>query len=308
MRKLILVTGGTGMVGRNVLEHRHMRRYEVIAPTRRELDLLDGAAVEQFIREAKPDLIIHSAGRVGGIQANMNSPVEFLVENTEIGTHVILGAARSKVPRLLNLGTSCMFPRGHDEPMAEELVLTGELEPTNEGYALAKIVAARLCRYVNRQYGLSYKTLIPCNLYGRYDNFDPDTSHLVPAVLRKLHEAKKRGDRQVEIWGTGEARREFLYVGDLADLIARAVERFDGLPEMLNVGIGRDYAVNDYYRIGAEVVGFDGTFEHDLSKPVGMQRKLVSVERLKQFGWSAPTDLRTGLRKTYDFFLEKFGG
>ncbi len=295
------------MVGRNLQENLRLQKHKLIAPTRQELDLLDGAAVQKRMEEWKPDLVIHSAGRVGGIQANMRSPVEFLTENTEMGTHVILAATRAGVPRLINLGTSCMFPRGHNEPMSEELVLKGELEPTNEGYALAKILTQRLCSYVNRQFGRNYKTLIPCNLYGRFDNFDPATSHLVPAILRKVHEAKKRGEDQVEIWGSGEARREFLYSGDLADFIAHAVDRYEALPELLNVGLGEDNSVNDYYKIAAQVVGYKGGFKHDLTKPVGMDRKLVSVAKLAAFGWKAPTDLQTGLKKTYDFYLEKTG-
>ena len=207
--------------------------------------------------------------------------------------------------RLLNLGSSCMYPRNSLEPLHEEMVLKGELEPTNEGYALAKVVTARLCEYITREnQNFQYKTLIPCNLYGRHDSFDPAHSHLVPAIIHKLHIAKQLGQDSVEIWGDGNARREFMYAGDLADCMIEAVRRFDTLPSTMNVGLGRDETINEYYRIAGEVAGYSGKFHHDLSKPVGMLRKLVAVEKSRAWGWRAKTDLRQGLRETYDYYLQ----
>lgn len=300
----ILLTGSTGMVGRNFLEHPAIHEFEVIAPGRDALDLLDYAGVERFVAEHRPDAVVHAAGIVGGIQANMADPVRFLLGNLDMGRNIVMAARAAGVPRLLNLGSSCMFPRGWDTPLREDMVLTGELEPTNEGYALAKILVARLCDYVSRETGgLSYKTLIPCNLYGRHDKFSPDVSHLVPAILQKIHQAKSEGAREVEIWGDGNARREFMYAGDLADCMVEALRRFDSLPPVMNVGLGTDLTINDYYRVGAEVVGYAGGFRHDLTKPVGMKRKLVDTSVAGQWGWHASTSLQEGMRKAYDYYL-----
>lgn len=302
MTRLVL-TGASGMVGRNVQEHPAAAGYTLIAVTRADVDLNDAATTAAFLRDVRPDVVIHAAGRVGGIQANMADPVGFLSENVQIGLNVIRGAQRAGVPRLLNLGSSCMYPRAAPNPLQEDMVLTGELEPTNEGYALAKIVAARLCSYISAQDpAFQYKTLIPCNLYGRHDAFGAARSHLVPSVIRKLHDAVVRGERTVEIWGDGQARREFMFAGDLADCIFHAVERFDSLPGVMNVGVGEDHTVTEYYRAAAEVVGFSGDFSYDRSKPVGMARKLVSVERARAWGWQACTSLREGLARTYEFY------
>lgn len=201
-----------------------------------------------------------------------------------------------------------MYPRNALNPLREEQILQGELEPTNEGYALAKIVTARLCEYIARQdRSFLYKTLIPCNIYGRYDNFDPTDSHLVPAAIRKTHEAVERKSSHVEIWGDGEARREFLYAGDLADCLCDAVTRFDSLPYLMNVGVGHDATINDYYRTAAEVIGFSGRFVNDLTKPVGMKQKMVSTERAEGWGWRARTPLQEGIKIAYQYFLSKQG-
>lgn len=304
----VLLTGSTGMVGRNVLEHSLASRHEWICPTRRELDLGDRAAVFAFVERERPDLIVHAAGKVGGIQANIAAPVAFLVENLDMGTNVVLAAQRVRVPRLLNLGSSCMYPKDRTEPLREELVLQGPLEETNEGYAIAKCAVARLCSYVSRQEpALRYRTLIPCNLYGRFDSFELAHSHMVPAVIRKLHEAVQCGATTVDIWGDGSARREFLYAADLAACIHRCldVQKFDLLPDLMNVGLGHDHSIDDYYRAAAEVVGYRGGYRHDPSKPSGMKRKLVAIDRQLAFGFRAETDLLTGLRRTYQHFLER---
>jgi GDP-L-fucose synthase len=199
-----------------------------------------------------------------------------------------------------------MYPRNHAEPLKEDLVLKGELEPTNEGYALAKVVTARLCDYITREdASFQYKTLIPCNLYGRHDKFDPAHSHLIPAIIHKVHLAQTMGQQTVDIWGDGTARREFMYSGDLADALIRAITHFDTLPAYMNVGLGHDHTINDYYRAAAEVMGYTGNFVHDVSKPVGMARKLVCIERQQAWGWAASHDLRTGIQKTYDYYLKE---
>lgn len=302
----ILLTGGGGMVGRNLLEHPAIGEFEVLAPRSSELDLRDFDTVQSFLKVNQPDMVIHAAGKVGGIQANMREPVGFLMDNLDMGRNIVWAAHQAGIKRLINLGSSCMYPRNHDEPLREEMVLKGELEPTNEGYALAKVVTARLCDYIMREdAAFQYKTLIPCNIYGRYDKFDPAHSHLVPAIIHKVHQAKQGGQEAVEIWGDGTARREFMYAGDLSDAIVRAINNFDTLPNYMNVGLGHDHTINDYYQAAADVMGYTGGFVHDVSKPVGMARKLVSVERQQAWGWSARHALREGLEKTYNYYLKE---
>jgi len=295
------------MVGRNLLEHPAIADFEILAPRSGELDLRDFDAVEEYLRVHRPDMVIHAAGKVGGIQANMREPVGFLLDNLDMGRNVVWAARQAAVKRLINLGSSCMYPRNHVEPLREEMVLKGDLEPTNEGYALAKVVTARLCEYVMREdAGFQYKTLIPCNLYGRHDKFDPAHSHLIPAIIHKIHEAIRAGSKTVEIWGDGTARREFMYAGDMADAVVRAIHEFESLPATMNVGLGYDYSINEYYQAVADVMGYTGGFVHDLSKPVGMARKLVSVERQQAWGWRAQSTLRAGIERTYDFYLKEF--
>lgn len=299
----ILLTGGNGMVGRNIRDQAEAGLHDLVAPPSRELDLTDAAATDAYVARLEPDMIIHAAGRVGGIQANMAHPVEFLVENLDMGRNIVMAARKAGVPRLLNIGSSCMYPRAAPNPLEESTVLTGELEPTNEGYALAKVMTARLCDYVRRsQPELAYKTLIPCNIFGIHDKFDPAVSHLLPAIIRKIDEAKRTGADTVEIWGSGEARREFMFASDLAQGIWTAVTRFDDLPGMMNMGVGQDHSINDYYAAVARVIGWSGTFTHDLGKPVGMKQKLVSVALQRQFGWMPSTPLDDAIAQTYAHF------
>ena len=301
------MTGGGGMVGRNFLEHPGIGEFEVITPRSGELDLRDFNAVQVYLNKYRPDMVVHAAGKVGGIQANIREPVSFLMENLDMGRNIVWAAHQAGIKRLINLGSSCMYPRNHSEPLKEEMVLKGELEPTNEGYALAKVVTARLCDYIMREdASYQYKTLIPCNIYGRYDKFDPAHSHLVPAIIHKVHQAKQSGQDAVEIWGDGTARREFMYAGDLADAMVRALHEFDTLPALMNVGLGQDHSINEYYRAVADVMAYTGGFVHDLSKPVGMARKLVSIERQTAWGWSAQHDLPGGIDKTYQYYLKEY--
>lgn len=300
----VLVTGGSGMVGRNLLDLLKSSRHEVLAPSSSELNLMADDATFSWLRTHRPDVIIHSAGHVGGIQANIREPVAFLTRNLSMAQNLLLGAREAGVKTVLNLGSSCMYPRNSPDALREEDVLSGTLEPTNEGYALAKCVAARMCGYMRGEDAtLQYKTLIPCNLYGRYDKFDPKVSHLVPAIIRKLHVARLTGQRDVEIWGDGSARREFMYAGDLADAIAFFMERAPELPGDMNVGLGSDLSVLEYYEAAADVIGFDGSFVFDTSRPVGMMRKLLDVSRQQNLGWSAQTSLREGIQKAYEYFL-----
>jgi len=306
----ILLTGGSGMVGQNLQEHAYAADFEVFAPSSQELDLKDQRAVVDYIETKRPDIVIHAAGQVGGIQANMADPVGFLVNNSLMGLHVINAAYQAGVKYCVNLASSCMYPRSAPNPLTEDQILAGELEPTNEGYALAKITATRLCQYIGRMNNeLQYVTLIPCNLYGRHDKFDPAHSHMIPAVIRKIHEAAKTGASAVEIWGDGEARREFMYVEDLSECVFNVIRlmiKGEDVPDLMNAGLGTDYSINEYYHAIADVVGFSGSFTHDLTKPVGMRQKLIDSRRLNALGWRASTSLKDGIEKTYQFFLEEY--
>ena len=292
------------MVGQNFLEHPLAGKFEIIAPRSAELDLRDFAKVAAFVKKCQPDFIVHAAGKVGGIQANMSAPVDFLVENMDMGRNIVLAARQAGVHRLLNLGSSCMYPREAPNPLQEEMILTGELEPTNEGYALAKIMTARLCQYISTEDdSFHYKTFIPCNIYGRHDKFDPAHSHLIPAIIHKIYQAIQDNHAPVEIWGDGQARREFMYAADLADAMMSAVEKFGELPTYMNIGVGDDNTITTYYEAVAKVLGYEGEFIYDTSKPVGMMRKLVSVEKQTKWGWSPQVSLEDGIARTYDYYL-----
>ena len=310
LKPRVFLTGGRGMVGRNILEHSMASHYDFLAPSSQELDLTDAKSTEHFIKDAKPDVIIHAAGRVGGIQANIANPVDFLVTNTDLGRNVILAAHKLGVNRLINLASSCMYPHSAANPLSENLILQGALEPTNEGYALAKIFATRLCEYVNRENeknertGFRYKTMIPCNLYGRHDKFEPQHSHLIPAIIHKIHQAKVQGLAEVEIWGDGTARREFMYAGDLASAVLQGMQDFDQIPDLMNIGLGHDHSINDYYAVAALVIGWQGKFVHDTSKPVGMKQKLVDINRQQKWGWMPSTPLQLGIQNAYQFYLK----
>lgn len=305
MARTLLLTGGSGMVGRNIQDHPMAAGWRIVAPGRAELDLFDRRAVADFIARQGADVVVHAAGKVGGIRANMAAPVEFLDHNITLGQNVIMGARAAGVRHLLNLGSTCMYPRAAPNPLTEDMILTGALEPTNEGYAIAKIFALRLCEYIRREDpSFHYKTLIPCNLYGPYDKFDLHAAHLVPAIIHKVHEARQSGAPTVEIWGDGTARREFLYAADLAEAVLRAADRVETLPDLMNIGIGTDHSINDYYHAVARVIGWQGSFTHDLTKPVGMARKLSDTTRQTAWGWAATTTLETGIAATYRFFQE----
>ena len=299
----ILLTGSRGMVGQNILEHESANNFEFISPSSADLNLLNRSEVDEFIGKHKPDLVIHAAGIVGGIQANIAEPVRFLVDNMQMGLNIVLASKEAGIKGFMNLSSSCMYPRNAPNPLSEDLILKGELEPTNEGYALAKVASTRLCEYIHREdEQFLYKTVIPCNLYGRHDKFDPIHSHMIPAVIKKISDAKQQGLETIDIWGDGLARREFMYAGDLADFVFYAIDHFENMPQNINVGLGHDYTINEYYEAIATVIGFEGRFEHDLSKPVGMKQKLINDERLNEFGWKHSTCLNDGLLETYKFF------
>jgi GDP-L-fucose synthase len=301
----ILVTGGTGMLGRNICEAGAAKNLTILAPSRKELDLSSPLALQAWLATNRPDVIIHAAGHVGGIQANVADPFKFLSLNVDMAMNLIRSAHVLGISRFLNIGSSCMYPREAPNPLKIESLLTGRFEPTNEGYAIAKVVAGKLCEYIAIQSpDYLYKTLIPCNLYGRYDHFEPERSHLVPAVIKKVHDARMTGASSISLWGDGSARREFMFAADAADLILEAAQRIEELPQYLNIGLGHDFSVLEYYQAAARIVGWDGEFQFDLTKPTGMKQKLLDVSVQSSFGWAPRTTLHEGLLKTYEYFHE----
>ena len=305
----IYITAKNGLVGKNLLENEQLQKHDVFATTHSELDLMDYNEVKDFLSKHKPDMVIHCAGKVGGIQANVKSPYDFFTDNAVMGINVVRASKELGITKFLNLSSSCSYPRDYKQPLKEEYVLQGELEPTNEGYALAKMSVLRMCEYITRQFpDYQYKTLIPCNLYGRHDKFSPKNSHMIPAVIRKIHEAKLSGTKTIDIWGDGTARREFMYAGDLADGMAYVVDNFEKIPVLMNIGLGYDYTVDEYYKTISEVIGWSGEFKHDLTKPAGMKQKLVDITRQTEIGWKPKTSLKEGVKKTYDYFLNEYKG
>lgn len=302
----ILVTGSGGLVGHNVIDNPEISKNELLTPRSKDLNLLDYLSVFDYIKNNKPDLIIHCAGKVGGIQANMKDMYGFYTENALMGMNLVRAAKECGVKKFINLSSSCTYPRDYINPLKEEYTLKAELEPTNEGYALAKLSILKMCEYISKEYeGFEYKTLIPCNLYGKYDKFDEKNAHMIPSIIRKLDQAKKQNLESVEIWGDGEARREFMYAGDLADCIAFTISNWKKVPVLMNVGLGYDYTVNEYYENIKKILGYKGTFTHDLTKPVGMKQKLLDVTRAKDIGWIAKTSLEEGVKYTYEYYINE---
>jgi GDP-L-fucose synthase len=301
--KRVFVAGHNGMVGRALLRRLAGMGAELLVADRRRVDLRDQAAVRGWFAAERPQAVFVAAAKVGGILANNSRPAEFLYDNLIIETNLIEAAYRAGVEKLLFLGSSCIYPKFAEQPMREDSLLTGPLEPTNEWYAIAKIAGIKLCQAYRRQYGCNYISVMPTNLYGPFDNFDLQTSHVLPALLRKTHEAKAAGAVELKIWGTGTALREFLHVDDLADACVFLMERYAG-EEFFNIGTGTDVSINQLAERIAAIVGWQGRFVHELDKPDGTPRKLMDVSRLKDLGWTARIGLDDGLRTTYDWFLQ----
>lgn len=277
--------------------------FRPVVRTRAELDLLNQAAVEAFFAKEKPEVVVNTAARVGGIHANETYPAEFIRENLSINLNLVHSAWLHGVKRFLNLGSSCIYPREAPQPMMEDCLLTGPLEKTNEAYAMAKICGLELCRHYRNQYGVLFHSAMPTNLYGPGDNYHVENSHVLPALIRRFHEAKEVGASEVVMWGTGKPRREFLHVDDLASAILRLLE-LDDPPDWVNVGCGEDVSIRELAEMVAETVGFEGEITHDLSKPDGTPRKLMEVSRIKATGWQPKIGLREGIARTYEEFKD----
>ena len=300
----ILITGSKGMVGRSICERSEADLHKILSPSSAELNLLEADVVERYLKYEKPDFIIHSAGVVGGITANIAEPTKFFYENLQMGINLVNKAKKLGVKNFLNIASSCMYPRNAINPLNESLILEGELEPTNEGYALAKICVERFCKYITSEKSdFKYKTLVPCNIFGKYDKFDPEVAHMLPAIINRIHTSKMKNDNHIKIWGDGKARREFMYSEDLADAIWFCLKKIDDLPQTINIGVGKDYSVREYYDEVSRVVNLKSIYEYDLSKPVGMAQKLLDSSLINKLGWKPKFTLKEGIKATYNYFL-----
>lgn len=299
--KRVWVAGHKGMVGSAIVRRLQTEGCSILVADRKTLDLTDQSSTRSWIAERKPDVVVLAAARVGGILANDTYPVDFLHDNLVIQTNVIEGAYRAGVSKLLFLGSSCIYPKFAEQPIAEESLLTGALEPTNQWYAIAKIAGIKLCQAYRRQYGCDFISAMPTNLYGPGDNFDLKSSHVVPALIRKALEAKERGDKEITIWGTGGARREFLYVDDCADACIHLLKTYSD-ESHINVGSGQDLTILELTKAICDVAGFDGAIAHDLSKPDGTPRKLMKADKLRAMGWAPTVSLKDGLQRTLDWY------
>ena len=311
--KKIFVAGHRGMVGSAICRQLQKKLdVEIITRTRDELDLCDQSEVHDFMTTEKPDEVILAAAKVGGIHANNTYPAEFIYQNLQIQSNVIHAAHLNDVQKLLFLGSSCIYPRSVDQPMCEDALLTGILEPTNEPYAIAKIAGIKMCESYNRQYGRDYRSVMPTNLYGPGDNYHPKNSHVVPALIRRFHEAKKNNHGEVVVWGSGAPMREFLYVDDMADAslfvhnLELKIYAENTVPMLshINVGTGVDVKIKELAQTVKNVVGFEGELKFDKSKPDGTMRKLMDVSKLRKLGYVAPTNLQSGLELAYADFLK----
>ncbi len=301
----IFVAGHRGLAGSAIVRELAAHGYaNLLTRTRAEVELTDRAAVRGFFERERPQVVVVAAAKVGGIQANNDFPVEFLLENLKVQNNVIEAAADFGAAKLLFLGSSCIYPKFAAQPIHEDALLTGALEPTNEAYALAKIAGIRLCQAYARQYGRNFISAMPTNLYGPGDNFDLQNSHVLPALLRKVHEAKVRGEASVAVWGTGTPRREFLHVDDLASACRFLLENYDS-PEIVNVGCGEDVSIRELVELIREVVGYHGELAFDPTKPDGTPRKLLDISRLKNLGWAPRIPLRAGIAQTYDWYCRE---
>ncbi len=302
----IYIAGHGGLVGSAVVRLLHGRSFtNVITRTRSQLDLRQEDAVRDFFAEEEPQVVVLAAAKVGGINANRNAPVEFLIENLQIQNNVIRAAHEAGAAKLLFLGSSCIYPKFAPQPIAETALLTGPLEPTNEAYAIAKIAGVKLCQAFACEYGANFISAMPTNLYGPDDNFDLETSHALPALLRKAHEAKMSAAHEIIVWGSGSPRREFLHVDDLATAVFFLLENYDS-PEIVNIGCGEDISIRELAELICDVVGFPGELKWDRSKPDGTPRKLLDISKITQLGWKPTISLRDGIARTYEWFLKNY--
>ena len=299
----IYIAGHNGLIGSAILRELAKKGYKnIVFRDSKELDLRNFAAVEEFFKKEKPDFVFIAAAKVGGIKANMEYPAEFIYDNLQIQNNLIHLSWKYSVSKLLFLGSACIYPTKSLQPMKEEYFLTGPFEPTNQAYAVAKTAGIEMCKSYRKQYGCNFISPIPNNLYGPADNFDPLSSHLMGALIRKFHEAKIRGEKEVILFGTGNPRREQLYSDDAAEALILLMEKYDS-SDVINIGLGEDNSVKEIAEVVKEVIGFDGKITFDTTKPDGMMQRLLDTTKIKEFGWKAKTDLRSGIKQSYNWFL-----
>ncbi|MHB8063595.1 MAG: GDP-L-fucose synthase family protein [Ruminiclostridium sp.] len=300
----IFISGRKGLVGSSIEKEFRRRDYtNIIGLSSSELDLRRQADVENYFELERPDYVVLAAAKVGGIMANIKAPAEFLYDNLAIQNNIIHCAYKYKAEKLLFLASSCIYPRSSPQPMKEEYLMDGKVEPTNEGYAIAKIAGLKMCQMYNKQYGTNFISVMPCNIYGIGDNFDPEKSHVVAGLIRKFYEAKLHNKEFVNVWGTGNARRELMFSGDLADACLFLLENYSG-NDFFNVGTGTDINIRELAELIRDIVGFKGDIRFDNTKPDGMPQKLLDVSKLKELGWINKTNIKTGIVRTYNWFLE----
>lgn len=302
--KRVYVAGHNGMVGSALVRRLANENCEILTVDRKQVDLRDQTAITAWLAQNKPDVIFLAAATVGGIHANRSKPAQFLYNNLMIASNIIHGAKECGVQKLLFLGSSCIYPRNASQPITEEALLTGSLEPTNEWYAIAKIAGLKLAESYRQEYGCDFISCMPTNLYGLLDNYDLENSHVLPALLRKIHEAKQQNQKAVTLWGTGKPRREFLFVDDLADACVYLIKHYSD-PKTINIGTGKDLMISELAETIAEVLDFKGEFTYDTSMPDGTPQKLLDISRLKALSWAAKTNLQTGIKFTYEDYLRR---
>ncbi|MGB0448726.1 MAG: NAD-dependent epimerase/dehydratase family protein [Candidatus Poseidoniaceae archaeon] len=299
----VLVTGGSGMLGQHLVPMLKENGHVVQSPSRQELDLTDAEATLNFFKDNPIDVVIHCAAYVSGIASSQTIKHHSLDQNTSMGLNLIRACVQRGITRLINVGSATVYPNEASQPLCESSIGNGPLEGAIEGYALSKYVVYRACVMANEQHGVSFKTVLPCNLFGPYDNFSLETGHMLPAILHRMHQAKQSNNAPVTIWGDGTAKREFLYGPDFADFLCFAVENFNDIPDVMNVGSGLEISVNEMHRHMAGVIGYSGEFRHDLDKPVGRRRRCLDLQHQQTLGWSPKTPFIEALKSTYQFLL-----
>ena len=300
----VLVTGGSGMLGRHLVPLLEKTGHSVYSPDREELDLTDSIATLEYLKTIHIDAVIHCAAYVSGIASNTTTKHHSFDSNVMMGLNLIRACIDHGIKKMINVGSATVYPNDAPQPLREDSVGSGAIEGPIEGYALSKYVVYRACVMANEQHGLSFKTVHPCNLFGPYDNFSLETGHMLPAILHRMHQAKENGNKPIVIWGDGSAKREFLYAPDLADFLNTALSRFSELPEVMNVGSGVEVSVNEMHQYMAKVIRYDGELKHDLTRPVGRKRRYLELSKQKKFGWSPQTQFEEALMFTYDYLRE----
>ena len=306
MIKKILITGSNGMLGRNIVNDKKFKKFKLIKLSREQFDLKNQKKMISYLKKLMPDLIIHCAAKVGGIGDNFKNNLQYFKENVDINNSVILSAKKVGIKKLINFGSSCMYPVSAKKPLKENYISLNNLEKTNIGYALSKIVSMETCKIINQEKKFNYKTLIPCNLYGPYDNFNLEKGHMLQSAIKKIYVAKKNNEDSIEIWGKGTAKREFMYIKDFVDFIFILLKKFDKAPNVINVGTGREYSVKKYYENVLKILKFNPKIVYLKNKPEGQISKVLDVKISRKLGWKYKTNLKDGIKKTIKFYVSKY--